>query len=227
MKPNWPLARLQSTMRRLIPAVRVLTASVATLAAAAIVAQISSAQVSVRGYWRRDGTYVQPHVRTHPDGNPYNNDSFPGNYNPNTGKITPGNPATYLHRYYSRQPVPSLTEALHPLEAQVASPPLDLLSLSSGKTAGGSQHLDLSPVTNDERTFMEAARSYAKYLQDLAAYNRRLSSQLRTLTSRSKPPTRSRKLCKHQEGDDTRLLEGKFVLTPWGLTFVPAPNSVR
>jgi len=56
----------------------------------------------VRGYYRKDGTYVQPHYRTNPDGNPYNNYSFPGNYNPNTGRVTPGNPDTYLDRYYNR-----------------------------------------------------------------------------------------------------------------------------
>jgi hypothetical protein len=60
--------------------------------------------VSVRGYFRSDGTYVQPHTRTAPDGNPYNNYSFPGNYNPNTGKITPGNPDSYLKRYFNRKP---------------------------------------------------------------------------------------------------------------------------
>jgi len=56
----------------------------------------------VRGYYRSNGTYVRPHYRTNPDGNPYNNYSFPGNYNPNTGMITPGNPDTYLKRYYDR-----------------------------------------------------------------------------------------------------------------------------
>jgi uncharacterized protein YxeA len=55
----------------------------------------------VRGYYRQDGTYVQPHYRTNPDGNPYNNYSFPGNYNPNTGKITPGNSDTYLERHHN------------------------------------------------------------------------------------------------------------------------------
>lgn len=59
-------------------------------------------QVRVRGYYRKDGTYVRPHLRTRPDGNPYNNYSFPGNYNPNTGQITPGNPETYLRNYYNR-----------------------------------------------------------------------------------------------------------------------------
>lgn len=32
----------------------------------------------VRGYVRKDGTYVQPYQRTHPDGNPYNNYSYHG-----------------------------------------------------------------------------------------------------------------------------------------------------
>jgi len=60
------------------------------------------AQVHVRGYFRGNGTYVQPHWRSAPDGNPYNNWSFPGNVNPYTGKVAPGNPSTYLEHYYSR-----------------------------------------------------------------------------------------------------------------------------
>lgn len=32
--------------------------------------------VHVRGYTRSNGTYVAPHVRSAPDGNPYNNYSF-------------------------------------------------------------------------------------------------------------------------------------------------------
>ena|SRR5712692_5936775 len=59
---------------------------------------------SVRGYIQRDGTYVAPHQRTSPDHNPYNNYNFPGNYNPNSGRTTPGNPDTYLDRYYDRAP---------------------------------------------------------------------------------------------------------------------------
>jgi hypothetical protein len=58
----------------------------------------------VRGYYRNDGTYVHPYQRTNPDSNPYNNYSFPGNYNPNTGGITPGNPNSYLNDYYNPSP---------------------------------------------------------------------------------------------------------------------------
>lgn len=56
--------------------------------------------VHVNGYYRSNGTYVQSYERTAPDGNPYNNYSYPGNYNPNTGRITGGNPQTYLNNYY-------------------------------------------------------------------------------------------------------------------------------
>jgi len=60
----------------------------------------SSADVWVSGYYRKDGTYVIGHWRSRPDGNPYNNWSFPGNINPYTGRIATGNPETYLKNYY-------------------------------------------------------------------------------------------------------------------------------
>ena len=61
---------------------------------------IAFADVRVRGYYRKDGTYVSGHWRSNPDGNPYNNWSFPGNVNPHTGKVATGNPYTYLKNYY-------------------------------------------------------------------------------------------------------------------------------
>lgn len=62
-------------------------------------------EVYVKGYFRSNGTYVAPHVRTYPDGIPWNNYSFPGNFNPNTGNITPGDPYKYLQRYGSENEV--------------------------------------------------------------------------------------------------------------------------
>ena len=44
------------------------------------------AAVHVRGYVRKDGTYVPPYFRSSPDGNPWNNWSTYGNVNPYTGK---------------------------------------------------------------------------------------------------------------------------------------------
>ena len=59
-------------------------------------------QVYVEGYYRKNGTYVQPHYRSSPDKSPYNNYSYPGNINPYTGKEATGNPETYLKRYKNR-----------------------------------------------------------------------------------------------------------------------------
>ena len=47
---------------------------------------IAMADQYVRGYFRRDGTYVQPHYRSDPDGYFWNNYSAYGNINPYTGK---------------------------------------------------------------------------------------------------------------------------------------------
>lgn len=52
--------------------------------------------VNVKGYHRSDGTYVQPHKRSRPDGNPFNNFSTRGNVNPYTGK--PGTVDPYRSR---------------------------------------------------------------------------------------------------------------------------------
>lgn len=47
---------------------------------------LSFAQVSVRGYYRSNGTYVQPHQRTAPNYTRNDNYSTIGNINPYTGK---------------------------------------------------------------------------------------------------------------------------------------------
>lgn len=56
----------------------------------AFISSICFARVYVKGYYRKDGTYVAPHYRSDPDGIITNNYSYPGNYNPNTGEITGG-----------------------------------------------------------------------------------------------------------------------------------------
>ena len=55
----------------------------------------------VSGYFKSNGTYVSGHYRTCPDRSPYNNYSFPANYNPNTGRITGGSRSSYLDNYYN------------------------------------------------------------------------------------------------------------------------------
>jgi hypothetical protein len=59
-----------------------------------IVGAQAEAQVNVNGYTKSNGTYVQPHVRTKPDGNPYNNYSSPGGsvYRNNSGSYQNSTP---------------------------------------------------------------------------------------------------------------------------------------
>lgn len=59
---------------------------VAAVLCLVFIANVADAQVRVRGYTRKDGTYVRPHYRSSPDGNFYNNWSTVGNVNPYTGK---------------------------------------------------------------------------------------------------------------------------------------------
>lgn len=44
------------------------------------------AQVRVKGYFKKNGTYVAPHYRSAPNRSKYDNYSTKGNYNPYTGK---------------------------------------------------------------------------------------------------------------------------------------------
>jgi hypothetical protein len=57
---------------------------VLTLAFSASV--FASGKVHVKGYTKKDGTYVAPHSRTAPDKSKSNNWSSKGNVNPETGK---------------------------------------------------------------------------------------------------------------------------------------------
>lgn len=56
----------------------------------------------VDGHYRNDGTYVQPHYRTNPDGNINNNWSTKGNVNPYTGKEGSVDPYNYSGSTYGR-----------------------------------------------------------------------------------------------------------------------------
>ncbi|MBK6006868.1 hypothetical protein JJB11_12275 [Ramlibacter ginsenosidimutans] len=66
----------------------------------------------VRPHITKDGTYVQGHQQTNPDGNRFNNWSTQGNYNPYTGQAGTVNPYSqpapqprqgYVNPYSSHQ----------------------------------------------------------------------------------------------------------------------------
>jgi len=59
---------------------------------------------SVRGHTRKDGTYVQPHMRTEPNQYKFDNYSSQGNVNPYTGQAGSqrnefSNPPSYNQSY--------------------------------------------------------------------------------------------------------------------------------
>jgi hypothetical protein len=122
--------------------------------------------VNVKGYYRKDGTYVRPHVRTPPDGNPYNNYSFPGNYNPNTGRITGGDPAAYLNR--NRTGTTSGYSTMIPAYApsETASP---LGNPASSSSASAPQQVAMLPSTAPGLSIVppnqEITKTYASLVQ--------------------------------------------------------------
>ena len=53
-----------------------LTSSIIVAASILATANSASAYVSVNGYFKSNGTYVAPHIRTSPDSSIYNNFSY-------------------------------------------------------------------------------------------------------------------------------------------------------
>ena len=53
----------------------------------AVVFGAANADVYVHGYTRSNGSYVQGHYRSNPDGIRSNNYSYHGNVNPHTGSV--------------------------------------------------------------------------------------------------------------------------------------------
>lgn len=68
----------------------------------AALASSAFAQVHVRGYTKKDGTYVAPHERTAPNNTNLDNYSTRGNVNPYTGQ--PGTKEPDPYGYQGAQP---------------------------------------------------------------------------------------------------------------------------
>lgn len=66
-----------------------------------IFADTVDAASRVRGYYKRNGTYVQPHYRSSPNRSTFDNWSTKGNINPYTGKYGTKSPfkSSYKWRY--------------------------------------------------------------------------------------------------------------------------------
>lgn len=53
-----------------------LTSAIIITSSLLSLANTAHAYVSVNGYWKNNGTYVAPHIRTSPDSSIYNNFSY-------------------------------------------------------------------------------------------------------------------------------------------------------
>jgi len=80
---------------------------VAVIAGLAWSSESQAADTYVRGYFRHSGTYVQPHFRSQPDGNFYNNYSTYPNVNPYTGHIGTHHFPSYTPYRYSAPSYPA------------------------------------------------------------------------------------------------------------------------
>lgn len=73
--------------------------AIAAIAAIMVTSVSADAQTRVRGYVKRDGTYVAPHVRSSPNRTTFDNYSTRPNVNPYTGE-----PGTQEPTYPSYRP---------------------------------------------------------------------------------------------------------------------------
>lgn len=69
-----------------------------------VITTVANADVHVRGYYRSNGTYVQPHYRSDPDRSFSNNYSTYPNVNPHTGAIGTRHTPSYSGGYSWRTP---------------------------------------------------------------------------------------------------------------------------
>ena len=66
---------------------RILAAIAGAVVLLSAIVPSADASTSVRGYYRKNGTYVAPHYRSSPNYTQKDNWSCRGNYNPYTGKF--------------------------------------------------------------------------------------------------------------------------------------------
>lgn len=72
------------------------------LVATALISMTTTAHAGrVRGYYKKNGTYVQPHYRSNPNRTKLDNYSTRGNINPYTGKKGTKDPYNYNSGYGS------------------------------------------------------------------------------------------------------------------------------
>ena len=104
----------------------------------------SSSDVFVRGYQMANGTAVKSHMRSHPDGDVFNNWSTRSNVNPDTGKIGTVDPYRVLARSAANENKSSANAPGRPVA-------VDGMRNDPGETTKvNSQAAFLKPISDDD-----------------------------------------------------------------------------
>lgn len=100
------------------------------IAALLVATATASAQVHVRVYTKKDGTYVAPHMRSSPNNTTLDNYSTKGNVNPYTGQPGTKDPEPYG----TLQPTPAVQpiQPLQPMQQTQPTQPAQLQLNPSG-----------------------------------------------------------------------------------------------
>lgn len=144
---------------------------------------LAEARVSVRGYFRKNGTYVAPHYRSSPDGNFYNNWSTKGNINPYTGQEgTKTNPSSsdgtdstyspYSGSYPSpteedKSPTSSSTNSTETSTEAAEEPSMETIEQNN------QQDSNLTELKNRIRDLEQKVEALEKEMSDLNQLNQR------------------------------------------------------
>lgn len=126
-----------------------------------------SGSVSVRGYVRKDCTYVAPHHRSAPDGDFSNNWSTKGNINPYTLKegtrVTPPNKTDFSSPAVAPVPIAPLTGSANAAAAPARTPNMQIskridAAIPANTAVGRStQRLQTADLSFDEQVSLSAA----------------------------------------------------------------------
>jgi len=198
----------------------------------------------VRGYFRKDGTYVSPHCRSAPDGNFYNNWSTSGNINPYTGKegtvstqplgygssararTTHSVPSLNLPTYSSSNIPSASTSTLSPVhvdghtrtDGTYVRPHYRTSSDSSSLNNWGSEG-NINPFTGEEGT-----REPAYILKPLYVPSTKVYTAPRTY-SYTPPVYRPSKMLNDYDRE-SRLRWSNKLKQDWGITVNPSTTDV-
>lgn len=174
---------------------------------------VAFADVWVNGYYRDNGTYVEGYWRSSPDSDPTNNYSYPGNTNPYTGVVAPGNPNTYLNNYYKAPTTGSTLNSIKAaqdklrLENEALQKSIDTTTLNTKLNSISNQINQLKLQGSTDSCSALLSPSYSTSLSCSDSQYQRILSEKELAKSRVDSLLYSQGLVGNQEIRATRMAE--------------------